>query len=226
MFILLGKFLIDKNINLQAMQNVLAALWRLKEGVEIHDLGGQRYSFVFYHVLDIQKVIEGGPWTFEQNLLVLHKLVENEDPHMMQLNKINIWVQIYDLPMGMLSEKIVKSIGNFVKTDPLNMNGFWKPYVKVRVTMDISKPLKGKMKLKREGGSWNWINFKYERLSMFYFVCGLLGHSDRDCEVVYANPGKAIDQAYGVWLRAPNKNVNNQNMGAKWLRNSQDGGQA
>lgn len=59
-YVLIGKFLTDKNVNFQAMQNVLASIWRPKEGVEIHDLGGQRYSFVFFHVLDLQKVLEGG----------------------------------------------------------------------------------------------------------------------------------------------------------------------
>lgn len=63
-FVLIGKFLTEKNINFQAMQNVLPSLWRPKEEVEIHDLGGRKYSFVFYHILDIQKVLEGGPWTF------------------------------------------------------------------------------------------------------------------------------------------------------------------
>lgn len=28
--------------------------------MEIHDLGGHRYSFVFYHMLDMQKVLDGG----------------------------------------------------------------------------------------------------------------------------------------------------------------------
>lgn len=69
-YVLIGRFLTDKNINSQAMQNVLASIWRPKEGVEIHDLGGQRYSFVFFHVLDLQKVLDGGPWTFEQGLLL------------------------------------------------------------------------------------------------------------------------------------------------------------
>lgn len=80
------------------------------------------------------------------------------------------------------------------------------------------------MKIKREGGNWTWINFKYERLSTFCFVCGLMGHSDRDCSIVYANPDKVIERAYGTWLRAPLKMGKNQNIGARWLRNGADGG--
>lgn len=129
----------------------------------------------------------------------------------------------------MLTEKILQSIGNhigeFIKTDPANMNGGWKQFVRIRVALDIKKPLKRRMKLKRENGSWDWVNFKYERLGTFCFVCGMLGHSDRDCAVVYANSTKVIERAYGTWLRAPNKNVKFQNMGAKWLRNGGDNSQ-
>lgn len=57
---LVGKFLTEKNINYNAMQNVMAGLWRPKEGTEVHEMGGLRYSFVFFHKLDIQKVIDGG----------------------------------------------------------------------------------------------------------------------------------------------------------------------
>lgn len=49
-YVLVGRFLTEKNINFQAMQNVLASLWRTKEGVEIHDLGGRDirlYSFIY-----------------------------------------------------------------------------------------------------------------------------------------------------------------------------------
>ncbi|KAL8127393.1 hypothetical protein AgCh_014346 [Apium graveolens] len=88
--------------------------------------------------------------------------------------------------------------------------------------MDITKPLKRRMKIKREGGAWSWVNFKYERLSTFCFVCGILGHSERDCVVTYANPDKVIDKAYGVWLRAPMGNMKNQNIGSRWLRNGDD----
>lgn len=38
-YVMVGRFLTDKSINFQPMQNVLASLWRSREGVEIHDLG-------------------------------------------------------------------------------------------------------------------------------------------------------------------------------------------
>lgn len=78
--------------------------------------------------------------------------------------------------------------------------------------------MKRRMQVKREGGNWNWVNFKYERLSTFCFVCGVLGHSDKDCEVVYANPDKEVEKAYASWLRAPMRNAK-VNTRARWLRN-------
>lgn len=225
-FLLVGRFLTERNINFVAMQSMMASLWRPKKGVEIHDLGNHRYSFIFYHVLDIQKVVDGGPWSFEQSPLVCHQVKSGENANDVQLNKMDIWVQVYDLPSGMLSKKILQSIGShvgtFIRTDPANMNGVWKQYVRIRVGLDVEKPIKRRMKVKRENGSWNWVNFKYERLGTFCFECGMLGHSDRDCEVVYANPTKTIERAYGTWLRAPNKVNKIQNLGAKWLRNGND----
>lgn len=69
----------------------------------------------------------------------------------------------------------------------------------------------------------SWLNFKYERLSTFCIVCGTLGHTERDCNIVYANPEKEIERAYGTWQRAPNRNSRN-NTGARWLRNMDGGG--
>lgn len=49
-------------------------------------------------------------------------------------------------------------------------------------------------------------------------MCSILGHSDKDCVVVYANPERDVEKAYGPWLRAPTRNAK-VNTGAKWLRN-------
>lgn len=225
-YVLVGKFLTEKNINFMAMQNVMAVLWRPKEGMEVHDLGGMRYSFVFYHKMDLQKVIDGGSWSFEQAMLVVHQLGGMEDPLTVKIQEVDIWVQVYDIPRGFLSENVIRSVGSsigkYIKSDSTTFDGVWKPYVRVRVSLNVEKPLKRRMKIKREGDNWSWLNFKYERLGTFCFVCGIIGHSERDCSVVYANPDKVIDKAYGSRLRSPSRN-NKNNAGARWLRNSSGG---
>lgn len=59
----------------------------------------------------------------------------------------------------MYLENIFKNIGNFVgafvSSDPANTNGGWKLYAHIRVTMNINKPLRRKMKVKTDGGEWS-----------------------------------------------------------------------
>lgn len=53
-FVLVGRFFMEKNINFNAMKNVIAFLWSSRDGMNIHDLGGWRYSFFFYHIMDLR----------------------------------------------------------------------------------------------------------------------------------------------------------------------------
>lgn len=73
---------------------------------------------------------------------------------------MGIWIQIHDIPKGLISENVLVSIENFigryVKADPATFDGTWKQYVRIRVSLDVQKPLKRRMKIKREGGAWIW----------------------------------------------------------------------
>ncbi|KAL8132599.1 hypothetical protein AgCh_008178 [Apium graveolens] len=166
-----------------------------------------------------------GYWRL-QNTLVYKQVKGVEDPHLVNLNEVDIWMQVHDIPKGFILENILKSvaayIGKYMKSDPINFDGSWKSFVWIRVTLEITKSLLRRMKIRRKGGNWTWLNFKYEKLGTFYFVCGILGHNETECNVVYANPDKVVKRAYGVWLRAPNRNVKN-NVGARWLHNKEGG---
>lgn len=54
---------------------------------------------------------------------------------MLELKETEMWVQVYDIPRGFLSENILKnvgaSIGKYVKSDTHNFEGAWKTYVRV-----------------------------------------------------------------------------------------------
>lgn len=139
-----------------------------------------------------------------------------------KLQNLEMWVQIYDMPRGFISENILRNIGTsfgmYIKSDLGTFDGGWKPYIRIRVALNVDKPLKRRIKIKREGNTWSWINFKYEKLGTFCFVCGVIGHSERDCAAVYANPNKLDEKAYGTWLRAPSRNARS-NTGSRWIRN-------
>ncbi len=54
--------------------------------------------------------------------------------------------------------------------------------MRIRVKMDISKPLCWGCKARLFVGNETRIAFRYERLLNFCYWCGMLTHGDRDCD--------------------------------------------
>lgn len=77
-------------------------------------------------------------------------------------------------------------------------------FIRVRVLIDIMKPLCRGRLITLEDGTEHWVSFKYERLTNLCYWCGCLTHDDRDCEVWIDSEGslKLEDQQLGPWLRA------------------------
>uniref|UniRef100_A0A803QSF1 CCHC-type domain-containing protein n=1 Tax=Cannabis sativa TaxID=3483 RepID=A0A803QSF1_CANSA len=182
---LVGKFLTNTTFDFDAMRHTLASLWQPGKGVYVKELDTNRFLIQFYHELDVQTVIDGSPWTFNRMPLVFHRLKRREDPRMVPLHELDMWVQLHDLKYGFMSEWVVKHVGNYVgtyiKSDSKNFIGIWRDYLRVRVTIDINKPLKRCMKLIKQDGTWIWTTFKYEYVPTFCFICGFIGHGDRFC---------------------------------------------
>ena len=49
----------------------------------------------------MERVIKGGPWTFDRHLLLMKPLSVGEEPSTVELNHTELWVQIYDMPIGL-----------------------------------------------------------------------------------------------------------------------------
>lgn len=111
---LVGCFLTASVVHFLAMRNTLANLWHPLAGIQILDLGEKHFLFRFSHRLDFERVIKGAPWMFNKHLLVVHRLVENEDPMQVSLIYSFFWVQIHDLSSGYFSENVAKQLGNFI----------------------------------------------------------------------------------------------------------------
>ncbi|MFQ6666479.1 hypothetical protein Gotur_032805, partial [Gossypium turneri] len=58
-FQLVGCFLTASTIHFSAMKSTMANLWHPVRGVQIRNLGGKRYLFQFFHVMDMERVLNG-----------------------------------------------------------------------------------------------------------------------------------------------------------------------
>ncbi|KAH9779226.1 CCHC-type domain-containing protein [Citrus sinensis] len=201
-FCLVGSFLTDKVINFAIMKNTMAALWRSGK-------------------VNVRGILDAGPWTFNQHILLVHRLGADEQPHNVPLFYTTFWIQVYNMPLGFQSERILQSIGSyigsFLESDENNLKGVWRNYMCLRVSLDVRKPLKRRMRLKRTGGDWFWVDFKYERLNVFCFICGLLGHTERNCPTLYDSIESNAPRLYGTWTKAPPRR-GIMNSGEWWLR--------
>ncbi|KAF4373130.1 hypothetical protein F8388_019312 [Cannabis sativa] len=218
---LVGRFLNVRVIDVQAMQHMMAFLWKPVKGLYVKELEQNRFLFQFYHELDIKRVIGGSPWTFERKQLIFERLKVGDNLRTITLNRLDLWVQIHDLQHGFRTEKTIQRIGGyigkFVESDRI-IFPVWREYFKVRVTISLDQPLKRRMKIRRLNISdWFWVNFKYEHAPTFCFICGLIGHADKLCPRLFETSEESIVKPYGVFMRATTQRQNKL-IRSQWLR--------
>ncbi|XP_060965565.1 uncharacterized protein LOC115700201 [Cannabis sativa] len=218
---LVGRFLTHRSIDFQAMQNKMAQLWQPGRGLYVKELEHNLYLFQFYHEVDIERVMEGSPWTFDRVPLIFERLKQGENPRSVVLNRIEFWVQIHNMTTGFMSEVVIQRLGNYigtyVKSDPNNFIGVWRDYLRIHVKVNIDQPLKRKKKVVKQGGMWCYALFKYEDLPTFCFICGVLGHTERFCDRLFDTPIDQIEKPYGLEMKAAPRR-RNYAAGARWLR--------
>lgn len=98
---------------------------------------------------------------------------------------MNIWIQIHDLPNGFMSEEVGKQLenffGEFIMCDVKNYTSIWRESMRLKMKIDVRKPLKRKKKITRINGTEFVVTCKYECLGEFCFSCGLVSHTERFC---------------------------------------------
>ena len=80
-------------------------------------------------------------------------------------------------------------------------------FLRVKVRMNILKPImRGTLVEVDDNGRMIWCNFEYEFLPDFCYVCGMVGHLEKECDVRLK---KGEEAQYGKWLRwmPPRRNI-------------------
>ena len=76
--------------------------------------------------------------------------------------------------------KIGESMRNLINVDVVEDGMGWGRHLRIRVSIDLLKPLKRGITIHLNGKS-HWVTFKYEKLPMFCFNCGRIIHGEKGC---------------------------------------------
>ncbi|XP_021725131.1 uncharacterized protein LOC110692445 [Chenopodium quinoa] len=204
---LVEKLCTVKPFNVDAMKKTLANVWRLNDDIVIKMLDTNLFIFQFSSEDDKQQVVDGMPWFFDDKLLLLGEINGNEQPSEITINRNPMWVRLIDVPFNKRSHGVLKEIGDSLggfleldKSDPLSLGKF----VRIKVMVDVHKPLRRGLFLATGGSKPKWIDIKFERLSDSCYYCGLLDHTDKECEKKETEEGTKAEVVYqyGPWMRA------------------------
>lgn len=206
---LVGRIYGGKGVNYTGLKQTMTKLWCAAGSLKVVEIKNQVYQFFFSNEDERRRVLEKMPWTFDNQMLVLHPWKQDIE-HDESLFKFSpMWVQVWQIPTQWFTSETVWKIGKIGKIFNQVSNVIPESgskdgrLAKMLVEVDLSKPLLRGTHICFEGDK-RWIMFKYEFLPLFCFYCGKVGHSECFCETKTneAKNGRLKEGQYGEWLRA------------------------
>ncbi|TXG49106.1 hypothetical protein EZV62_024981 [Acer yangbiense] len=182
---LVGKVLSGKRVNRDAFKTLIEQLWSPFRAVETEVVGDNIFMFYFNNQVDRDRIWQMGPWYFEKSLIALEKPVGTGNISLLGFNKVELWVQIHDVPIMYMNRRMEKwmaeQIGEVIDI-PSESKECWGRYMRVKVQIDIHKSLKRWLRLKLDKTeNIVVVGLKYEILPEFCYDCGKIRHGIKEC---------------------------------------------
>ena len=176
--------------------------------LQIVEVGANLFQFKFKMEFQMARILKDGPWSFDNQMLLLKRWQRGMSTANVVLDCVSLWVQIWGAPFDMVSPQVVADIGGRIgmveEVEKQRSNDSLSLFIRVRVSVFVSKPLKRGCFVSDSEGNRTWLNFKYERLVMFYYFCRFVGHDLKHCVGFFAaeKNGATMELQYGDWLKA------------------------
>ena len=182
---LFGRLLFDWQQNQRGLKNTLRSAWKMGSDMRIVEVGNNILQFKFSSKYQLEWVERCGPWSFDNNLLLLCRWRKGLISTNISFTHSPFWVQIWGLPFEHMSQGVGEDIGSklakFIEVDRRSRKSDQEKFMRIRVELEINKPLRRGAYIASSNGERLWITFKYERPPTIYFICGMLGHDNKHC---------------------------------------------
>ncbi|KAK2397818.1 hypothetical protein QL285_059356 [Trifolium repens] len=152
---LIGRVLTDKQIRFAYFKERLGHFWKPGKKVSISQTDNGRYLFQFNHRLDATKVVDEGPWLFDNFNLVIERIAPGVVPASIQLDHIDIWVQVHQLPFGFIQPKVGQAIGRYLAElkEYDHRNSVHSSYMRLKVCINVNNPLQQSWQVRANEGN-------------------------------------------------------------------------
>ncbi|KAL4320210.1 hypothetical protein GQ457_18G012880 [Hibiscus cannabinus] len=206
-FSMVGRVFTTADVDGAALIRVFRVVWKHEKVLSITKL---RYIFFLIRLASKTvraEIFKRGPWVSNDDwfsLLPLNPMLSIDEYH---FNRMVIWVRILRVPIGLMNEALARSlgacIGLVVGTDTRVIDGNMGEFLRVRLSLDVTKPLRRCVALGGCGNKPKLCPLQYEKLPNFCHGCGFVGHLIQACSTHVYSPTSKYQ--YADWLRAPVK---------------------
>ncbi|KAL9438171.1 hypothetical protein AB3S75_023940 [Citrus x aurantiifolia] len=174
---LVGKIMHQRGVNLEGLRSAMLQIWRTNKEVRIESLGSNIFTFKFAAEADKKRVMGGGPRRFDRALIVLTKPKGIGDIANQSFTHTLFWVHLRNMPITWMHRDMVQELGEYIgsveEVDAEEEGNCIGEMVRLRISVDITKPLQKILEVETEDEGSIPIPILYERLLDFCFVVGL-----------------------------------------------------
>ena len=100
---LIRKFLTCRAFNKRAAMSTIWKAWGMNTDLKIVEVGSNLFQFKFQIDFDLNCVLKGGPWSFDNQLLLLKRWHKGMTASDVKLDHASLWVEIWGAPFDMVS---------------------------------------------------------------------------------------------------------------------------
>lgn len=207
--LVVGRVLSPYPVDPALVVNELRGPWRLRGDAMAQRVTSEDRCFIitFKEEGDRRHVLQAGPWHFRDDAVVLAAFEGKGNPADVPLDSINIWAQIWGLPVPIKTVEmgylLGGKLGKVVTVSQVNKM-IVDEHLRVRVVHRLDEPLRkfiDTIVTIPDGKTIESIYYvKYEKLPNFCFCCGILGHTT----ATFCNIPKELRQpSYTTDIKAP-----------------------
>ncbi|KAK1612095.1 hypothetical protein QYE76_035768 [Lolium multiflorum] len=181
----IGKVHTKRSFSADALFGKMKAIWNLSQDPICREVGENLFVFQMHCLGDWKKVVHQGPWTFRGWAVLIEDYDGRVDPGKISFGGLFVWAQIHGIPELYRKVHVVDDLARRIgKTKEVQMSPklFYEGnYVRIRVLVEVSRPLTRIVSLNIVGEGKKRQLVKYEKIPFFCKHCGLLGNNHEEC---------------------------------------------